>query len=133
MSTAENEVVKGIRSEYKYGFSNPDEAKNYFFKSGRGISHEVVEAIAVAARADGPLRLVRQRQRIQRVGYPLSDDRRGWRCFLLASAVRQLRERDGGVALVGLVAAAGNNSERAGHDVGLIAGFEGFAHALLIS
>ena len=30
----------------KYGFSNPDEAKDYFFKSGRGISHEVVEAIA---------------------------------------------------------------------------------------
>ena len=24
----------------------PDEAKDYFFKSGRGISHEVVEAIA---------------------------------------------------------------------------------------
>jgi len=46
MSTAEDEVVKGIRSEYKYGFSNPDEAKDYFFKSGRGISHEVVEAIA---------------------------------------------------------------------------------------
>ncbi|MDH5333444.1 MAG: Fe-S cluster assembly protein SufB, partial [Thermoleophilia bacterium] len=46
MSTAENEVVKGIRSEYQYGFSNPDEAEDYFFKSGRGISHEVVEAIA---------------------------------------------------------------------------------------
>ncbi len=46
MSTTENDVVKGIRSEYQYGFSNPDEAKDYFFKSGRGISHEVVEAIA---------------------------------------------------------------------------------------
>ena len=46
MSTAENEVVKEIRSEYQYGFSNPDEAKDYFFKSGRGLSHEVVEAIA---------------------------------------------------------------------------------------
>ena len=46
MSTAENDVVKGIRSEYQYGFSNPDEAKDYFFKSGRGLSHEVVEAIA---------------------------------------------------------------------------------------
>ena len=46
MSTHETEVVRGIRSEYKYGFSNPDDAKDYFFKSGRGISHEVVEAIA---------------------------------------------------------------------------------------
>ena len=46
MSTAENQVVKDIRSDYKYGFSNPDEAKDYFFKSGRGLSHEVVEAIA---------------------------------------------------------------------------------------
>jgi Fe-S cluster assembly protein SufB len=42
----ETETVKQIREEYKYGFSNPDEAKDYFFKSGRGISHEVVEAIA---------------------------------------------------------------------------------------
>ena len=31
MSTTENDVVKGIRTEYKYGFSNPDEAKDYFF------------------------------------------------------------------------------------------------------
>ena len=46
MSTTENDVVKGIRSEYQYGFSNPDEAKDYFFKSGRGLSHEVVEAIS---------------------------------------------------------------------------------------
>lgn len=37
MSTQhETDVVKEIRSEYKYGFSNPDEAKDYFFKSGRG-------------------------------------------------------------------------------------------------
>jgi Fe-S cluster assembly protein SufB len=44
----ETEIVEGIGSDYgvKYGFSNPDEAKDYFFKSGRGISHEVVEAIA---------------------------------------------------------------------------------------
>ena len=46
MATTETEVVRGIRDEYKYGFSNPDEAKDYFFKSGRGLSHEVVEAIA---------------------------------------------------------------------------------------
>src|SRR5207248_2003135 len=44
--TPETEVVRGIRSEYKYGFSNPDEAEDYFFKSGRGLSHEIVEAIS---------------------------------------------------------------------------------------
>src|SRR4029078_10944486 len=43
---ARTETVQGIREEYKYGFSNPDEAKDYFFKSGRGLSHEVVEALA---------------------------------------------------------------------------------------
>ena len=44
----ETEIVQEIGSDYavKYGFSNPDEAGDYFFKSGRGISHEVVEAIA---------------------------------------------------------------------------------------
>src|SRR2546426_110242 len=42
----ETETVQQIREEYKYGFSNPDEAKDYFFKSGRGISHEVAAAIA---------------------------------------------------------------------------------------
>ena len=49
MSTrTETEVVPDIGADYavKYGFSNPDEAGDYFFKSGRGISHEVVEAIA---------------------------------------------------------------------------------------
>ena len=48
MAQTETEIVQGIGSDYgaKYGFSNPDEAKDYFFKSGRGISHEVVEAIA---------------------------------------------------------------------------------------
>ncbi len=48
MAQSETEIVQGIGSDYgvKYGFSNPDEAKDYFFKSGRGISHEVVEAIA---------------------------------------------------------------------------------------
>ena len=48
MAQTETEIVQGIGSDYavKYGFSNPDEAKDYFFKSGRGISHEVVEAIS---------------------------------------------------------------------------------------
>src|SRR5437588_11516487 len=44
--TPETEVIRGIRSEYKYGFSNPDEAEDYFFKSGRGLNHEIVEAIS---------------------------------------------------------------------------------------
>ncbi len=46
MTQTETDVVKGIRSEYQYGFSNSDEAENYFFKSGRGLSHELVEAIS---------------------------------------------------------------------------------------
>jgi Fe-S cluster assembly protein SufB len=48
MTQTENEIVQGIGTDYetKYGFANPDEAKDYFFKSGRGISHEIVEAIA---------------------------------------------------------------------------------------
>src|SRR5580658_55699 len=48
MALTETEIVQGIGADYatKFGFSNPDQAKDYFFKSGRGISHEVVEAIA---------------------------------------------------------------------------------------
>ncbi|MGZ4290304.1 MAG: Fe-S cluster assembly protein SufB, partial [Gaiellaceae bacterium] len=48
MAQTETEIVQGIGSDYgvKFGFSNPDEAKDYFFKSGRGLSHELVEAIA---------------------------------------------------------------------------------------
>src|SRR5206468_7196792 len=48
MTQTETEIIQGIGEDYaaKYGFSNPDEAEHYFFKSGRGISHEVVEAIA---------------------------------------------------------------------------------------
>ena len=45
MAVTETEVVQGIGSDYeiKYGF-HADE--NYFFKSGRGLSHELVEAIS---------------------------------------------------------------------------------------
>src|SRR6266571_4301645 len=43
MATTETEVVAGIGNEYKYGFSDPED---YFFKSGRGLSPEVVEAIS---------------------------------------------------------------------------------------
>src|ERR1700681_2557590 len=45
MTQTESEIVQGIGSDYeiKYGF-HADE--NYFFKSGRGLSHELVDAIS---------------------------------------------------------------------------------------
>jgi hypothetical protein len=45
VSQTETEIVQGIGSDYeiKYGF-HADE--NYFFKSGRGLSHELVDAIS---------------------------------------------------------------------------------------
>ena len=45
MAQTETEVVQGIGSDYaiKYGFSVDED---YFFKSGRGISHELVDAIS---------------------------------------------------------------------------------------
>src|ERR1700758_1888464 len=63
MAQTELEIVQGIGSDYetKYGFSNPDEAKDYFFKSGRGISHEVVEAISEHKNEPGWMRAVRHR------------------------------------------------------------------------
>ena len=41
----ESDVVQGIGSDYeiKYGFHVPED---YFFKSGRGLSHELVDAIS---------------------------------------------------------------------------------------
>jgi Fe-S cluster assembly protein SufB len=41
----ETEVVQGIGSDYevKYGFHVPED---YFFKSGRGLSHELIDAIS---------------------------------------------------------------------------------------
>src|SRR5213594_3931196 len=45
MSQSETEIVSGIGSDYeiKYGFNVPED---YFFKSGRGLSAEVVAAIS---------------------------------------------------------------------------------------
>src|SRR5262244_3426185 len=45
MSQTETEIVQGIGSDYaiKYGFSV---AEDYFFKSGRGLDHELVDAIS---------------------------------------------------------------------------------------
>ncbi|HEU5009220.1 MAG TPA: hypothetical protein VFT33_00840, partial [Gaiellaceae bacterium] len=44
MSSAhETDVVRGIRSEYGFGWADPE---NYFFKSSRGLSHELIDAIS---------------------------------------------------------------------------------------
>ena len=42
-ATPETEVVAGIGSDYKYGFHDEED---YFFKSGRGLSPELVAAIS---------------------------------------------------------------------------------------
>src|SRR6185437_11340082 len=45
VTQTEQEIVEGIGSDYaiKYGFSV---AEDYFFKSGRGLDHELVDAIS---------------------------------------------------------------------------------------
>src|SRR5258705_12170312 len=45
MTQTETEIVEGIGSDYaiKYGFSVDED---YFFKSGRGVSHQLVDAIS---------------------------------------------------------------------------------------
>src|SRR5881275_803684 len=45
MAQTETEIVQGIGSDYaiKYGFNVPED---YFFKSGRGLSHELIDAIS---------------------------------------------------------------------------------------
>src|SRR5213595_2690771 len=45
MAQTETEIVQGIGSDYaiKYGFSVTED---YFYKSGRGVSHELVDAIS---------------------------------------------------------------------------------------
>ena len=49
MAVTETEIVQGIGSDYeiKYGFHV---AEDYFFKSGRGLSHELVDAISARHR-----------------------------------------------------------------------------------
>ena len=46
ITETENQVVAEIGSDYKFGFHNPDAAEDYFFKSGRGLSPELVAAIS---------------------------------------------------------------------------------------
>src|SRR3954452_14173509 len=61
MAQTETEIVQGIGGDYaeKYGFSNPDEAKDYFFKSGRGLSHDLVDAISAHKKEPEWMRKVR--------------------------------------------------------------------------
>ena len=42
-ATPETEVVAGIGNDYKYGFHDEE---NYFFKSARGLSPELVASIS---------------------------------------------------------------------------------------
>src|SRR3954466_10650804 len=76
MAQTENEIVQGIGSDYlaKYGFHNPDEAKDYFFKSGRGLSHELVEAIAEHKREPDWMRKFRHKS----LDYFLARPLPGW-------------------------------------------------------
>ncbi len=43
MSQSETDIIREIRDEYAYGFSVKED---YFFKSGRGLSHELIDAIS---------------------------------------------------------------------------------------
>src|ERR1700691_989071 len=45
---SENEIVQEIGADYadRYGFHTSDGVDDYFFKSGRGLSHELVEKIS---------------------------------------------------------------------------------------
>ena len=43
MATPETQVVAEIGNDYKFGFHDPE---NYFFKSQRGLSREIVAAIS---------------------------------------------------------------------------------------
>ncbi|MGZ4411955.1 MAG: Fe-S cluster assembly protein SufB, partial [Gaiellaceae bacterium] len=42
-SETETEIVAGIKADYKYGFHDPE---NYTFKSGRGLTPELVATIS---------------------------------------------------------------------------------------
>jgi Fe-S cluster assembly scaffold protein SufB len=43
VSAHESEVVRGIRSDYEYGWADPE---HYVYKSSRGLSHELIDAIS---------------------------------------------------------------------------------------
>src|SRR5258708_1653030 len=70
MSTSEAEVVQGIGSDYaiKYGFHVPED---YFFKSGRGLSHELVDAISSHKDEPAWMRKLRHKARDYYTARPL--------------------------------------------------------------
>jgi Fe-S cluster assembly protein SufB len=76
VAQTETEIVEGIGSDYaaKYGFANPDEAEAYFFKSGRGLSHELVEAISEHKKEPEWMRRFRHRS----LDYFLARPLPGW-------------------------------------------------------
>ncbi|MCB9129692.1 MAG: hypothetical protein H6647_02020 [Anaerolineales bacterium] len=43
-TTSDREALAGVKDEYMYGFSMPEE---YVFKSRRGLDHEIVDQISV--------------------------------------------------------------------------------------
>jgi Fe-S cluster assembly protein SufB len=43
MTQSETDVIREIRSDYTYGFSAPE---HYVYKSGKGLSHELIDAIS---------------------------------------------------------------------------------------
>jgi hypothetical protein len=94
----ETEIVEGIGSDYavKYGFSNPDEAGDYFFKSGRGISHEVVEAIAEHKNEPAWMRKVRHRALDYFFARPLPTCPRRSAIASVQKRSDERRESDGG-------------------------------------
>src|SRR5262245_40539402 len=57
MSTDLNAQVQGIKDEYKYGFRDDD--ANYSFKSGKGLTRQIVEQISEMKSEPGWMRQFR--------------------------------------------------------------------------
>src|SRR6266403_2203830 len=72
MAQTESEIVEGIGSDYaiKYGFSVTED---YFFKSGRGVSHELVDAISSHKNAPDWMRKFRHKSLDYFFARPLPD------------------------------------------------------------
>ena len=119
MSASETDVVKGIRSEYKYGFSNSDEAENYFFKSGRGLSHEIVEAIAEHKKEPDWMRKFRHKSLDYFLARPLPDlGRQRRRDRLREHLLLHQADREAGVTLGGPAGRHPRHLGQAGHPRG---------------
>jgi Fe-S cluster assembly protein SufB len=71
VALTETEVVAGIGNEYKYGFHDPED---YFFKSGRGLSPELVAAISEHKKEPGWMR----KFRLKSLEYFMARPLPGW-------------------------------------------------------